>query len=123
MSGANPYSLGTGQMGPPSTVNVQLMSELVAASNNAVVALSALAQLLGAATGITGFSKPPLLPSYTVANLPAVTLANVGSIAFATNGRNTGEGAAAGTGCTLQVQNKAGTATWCAIWSGVAVTV
>lgn len=73
-------------------------------------------------TGVQSFTKPVQLPNYTVGALPAVVLGNVGSIAYATNGRNTGEGGGAGTGCAVQVQNKSGTATWCAIYSGVAVT-
>ena len=122
MSGSpNPYASGT-LTGPPTTVNLQQMSDLVAAVTNSVRALGTIAQLLSGATGITGFAKPPQLPEYTVATLPVVTLANVGSIAYASNLRNTGEGAAAGTGGTVQVQNKSGTAVWCAIWSGVAAT-
>jgi hypothetical protein len=87
-----------------------------------VRALANIAQLLSASIGATGFSMPVQLASYTVANLPAITLGSVGQIAFATNGRNTGESGSAGTGCTVQVQNKGGTATWCAIWSGAVIT-
>lgn len=56
------------------------------------------------------------VPSYTVAGLPAA--AAVGVVAYASNGRNTGQGAAAGTG-TLVVGSGAA---WIAVWSGVAVT-
>ncbi len=118
--------------GPPTTVNLQQMSDLVQAVTNSVRALATIAQTLGNSyialagnntfTGTQTFSKPPQLPVSTVAALPAIALSNVGSLAFASNGRNTGEGAGSGTGCTVQVQSKAGTATWCAIWSGVAVT-
>jgi hypothetical protein len=45
-----------------------------------------------------------------------------GTTSFATNGRNTGEAAAAGTGCPVFVKPIAGVNTWCATWSGVAVT-
>lgn len=73
-------------------------------------------------TGANSFTQPVQLAAYAVASLPAVTLTNVGSVAFATNGRNTGEGGGSGTGCLVQVQNKSGTATWCAVWSGVQIT-
>lgn len=53
---------------------------------------------------------------FTVAALPA---GSQGDIAYATNGRNTGEGAGAGTGC-LVTKNSAGA--WAAVWSGAAVT-
>lgn len=56
------------------------------------------------------------LPSYTVAGLPVG--AGVGRMAWASNGRNPGEGAGAGTG-TAVISN--GTI-WKAIWSGVLVT-
>lgn len=59
------------------------------------------------------------IPNYTVAGLPAVTSADVGAQAFATNGRNTGQGAGTGTGCNVFVNNAG---TWCAVWSGAAVT-
>jgi len=59
-----------------------------------------------------------LLPQFTVANLPAVTAANQGYFAYATNGRNTGEGSGSGTGCMVTV-NKNGV--WAAVWSGAAV--
>ena len=57
-------------------------------------------------------------PKYTVAGLPVVTAANQGEMAYATNGRNTGEGSAAGTGCLATV-NSAGV--WAAVWSGTQV--
>jgi len=59
-----------------------------------------------------------LAPLYTVAALPAVVAANQGQFAYATNGRNTGEGSRAGTGC-LVTCNSAGV--WAAVWSGVQV--
>lgn len=54
---------------------------------------------------------------YTVAGLPAVTTANTGQVAYATNGRNSGEGSGSGTGC-LVTCNNAGI--WAAVWSGTA---
>lgn len=58
-------------------------------------------------------------PVYMVAGLPTVTAANQGQVAYASNGRNTGEGSGSGTGCLVAV-NSAGV--WAAVWSGVAVT-
>ena len=55
----------------------------------------------------------------TVAALPVVTAANQGMIGYATNGRNSGESSASGTGCLVTV-NKNGV--WAACWSGVLVT-
>jgi len=121
MSGTSPY-LQPPTIGPSATVTLQQMNELVQALNNSVRALANIYTALGAAIGPNALSKPLQLAGYTVANLPAVTLTQVGSLSFTTNGRNTGEGGGAGTGCAVQVQNKAGTATWCAVWSGVAVT-
>lgn len=102
-------------------IDIQHMTDLVQMSANAV---RALANIYTALQGINIRVAGQFLqlPLYTVATLPAVVTANAGSLAFVSNGRNTGEGAAAGTGCTVQVQLKAGVATWCAIWSGVAVT-
>lgn len=97
---------------------VQQLSAIYTAINNLAVGVTA----DNTFTGSNSFTKPIQLAIYTVATLPAVVLGDVGSVAFASNGRNTGEGGGNGTGCLVQVQNKAGTATWCAIWSGVAVT-
>lgn len=58
-------------------------------------------------------------PRFTVAGLPVVGAANAGAIAFATNGRNTGQTAGAGTGTLVTVSNAG---VWIAVWSGVAVT-
>lgn len=71
-------------------------------------------------SGATTFSKPIQLPKYAVAALPAVTSANEGEMAFATNCRNTGQGSGAGTGALVVVDN---TGAWAAVWSGVAPTV
>lgn len=54
----------------------------------------------------------------TVATLPAAAGVTQGAMAYVTNGRNTGEGVGAGTGC-LVTRNSA--AVWAAVWSGVAV--
>ena len=148
MSGTVPFS--GAPVGAPEIVSVQNFLDLVAAAQNSVQALGTIAKFLGNSyialaganvftglntfngttdlvgpvnvTGAAGFTKPVQLPVSTVSGLPAIILSQVGSLAYASNGRNTGEGAAAGTGCVVQVQNKSGTATWCAIWSGVAVT-
>lgn len=56
------------------------------------------------------------LPVYTVSGLPAS--APMGQLAFASNGRNTGQGVGAGTGAVV-VGSGSG---WIAVWSGVAVT-
>lgn len=107
--------------GPPVTVNLQQMSDSVQALTNLVRAVSALNNTISThALSVAGTMLA--LPVSTVAGLPAVTLAQVGALAFASNGRNTGESAGVGTGCTVQVQNKSGTATWCSVWAGIAVT-
>lgn len=62
------------------------------------------------------------LSAGNVADLPVLSLTFIGSLSFAKDGRNPGEGATAGTGCLVQLQSKAGVATWCAVWSGVQVT-
>ena len=72
-------------------------------------------QTIGA-TLKAGVTISVVLPSYAVASLPAT--ATTGQMAYATNGRNTGEGAGAGTGCPVFWKG----ASWCAIWSGVTVT-
>jgi len=74
------------------------------------------------ATGQGAWIRAPGLysiPKYTVSGLPSVAAANQGAVAYATNGRNTGEGAGSGTGCLCTV-NSAGI--WAAVYSGVAVT-
>jgi hypothetical protein len=58
----------------------------------------------------------------TVANLPGATYLSLGTTAIALNGCNTGEAAGSGTGCPVFVKSVSGTPTWCAVWSGVAVT-
>lgn len=60
--------------------------------------------------------------TYTVAGLPAASGYALGTFAFASNGRNTGEGGGSGTGTPVFVKNISSVHTWCAIWSGVAVT-
>lgn len=59
------------------------------------------------------------VPKYTVTGLPAVGPPNQGQVAYATNGRNTGQSAGAGTGCLVSVSSAGA---WCAVWSGVPVT-
>ncbi|RXS93680.1 hypothetical protein [Silvibacterium dinghuense] len=60
--------------------------------------------------------------SYTFANLPLATQYSLGATSFCIDGRNTGEAAGAGTGCPVFVKSVSGVSTWCAVWSGVAVT-
>lgn len=67
-------------------------------------------------TLLNGISVNTQLPVTTVAALPAT--APVGQLRYASNGRNTGEGAASGTG-TMVVGNGS---VWRAVWSGAAVT-
>lgn len=57
--------------------------------------------------------------TYTVAALPSVAAGDNGTLAFASNCRQTGEGAAAGTGCIVYVDKNG---VWKAMWSGVAPT-
>jgi hypothetical protein len=59
---------------------------------------------------------------YVNTALPAAANFALGAATFCTNGRNTGEAASAGTGCPVFVKSVSGTNTWCAVWSGVAVT-
>lgn len=58
---------------------------------------------------------------YTVAMLPSASWFSNGAMAFATNGRNTGEAPGAGTGCPVFVKLIGGVNTWCGVWSGIAV--
>jgi hypothetical protein len=57
------------------------------------------------------------LPSYTVAGLPVG--ASAGRMAYASNGRNPGEGAGAGSGVLVIASS---TGVWRSAWSGVLVT-
>lgn len=84
-----------------------------------VIALQELtkAAYLTQQTLLNGISVNTQLPITTVAGLPVV--APLGGLRFASNGRNPGEGAAAGTG-TMVIGTGSG---WRAVWSGVAVTV
>lgn len=62
---------------------------------------------------------PSAYPVVTTVSLPAVTTANTGALAYATDCRNSGQGAGAGTGCLAAVDK---TGIWDAVWSGLAVT-
>jgi hypothetical protein len=64
-------------------------------------------------------SFPSAYPVVTTVSLPAVTTANTGALAYATDCRNTGQGAGTGTGCLVAVDR---TGIWAAVWSGLAVT-
>lgn len=105
--------------GPPTTVNLQQMADLVQAANSTVVALGALVQALAGAIGPRALSTPLQMASYTVAALPAVTLANVGAMAWAANALNVHDTTGAGTGCMVTVAKNGGTAVWWSVWSGL----
>ena len=64
-------------------------------------------------------SVPWRLPPYTVAALPSLTAVREGSMAWASDCRESGEGPGAGGGCVVVV-NSVGN--WIAVWSGVAPT-
>jgi len=88
------------------TYIVGLNGDLVlAAGEAAIIEYQALSTTggYGGATGAVMFTNvrlfKPKMPSYTVATLPAGQ--PVGAQAFATDGRNAGEGAAAGTGSSV----------------------
>lgn len=76
-------------------------------------------QIVGAAVTAYPALSGTTMPIVVVASLPTVTSANAGYIGFATNCRNSGESAGAGTGCMVVV-NKNGV--WVAVWSGLAPT-
>ena len=61
--------------------------------------------------------------SFAFSALPSPAALNPGTQAFCTNGRNTGEAANDGTGCPVFVKAVSSTNTWCAVWSGMAVTI
>ena len=67
-------------------------------------------------SGPVHFSAPPILPSFTVAALPAAPVA--GAKAYASNGRKVGEAAGAGTGVELFADNSG---RWISVLSGTAV--
>lgn len=81
-------------------------------------ALSALASDLNVLA-----TAPLPIASYTYAGLPAAMGYAPGTQAFCANGLNPGEAAGHGTGCPVFVKLVASVATWCAVWSGLAVEV
>ena len=58
---------------------------------------------IDSSSGVASFPSGAVQSQYTVSGLPAPSSALIGAIAIATNGRKSGEGAGAGTGCP----------TWC----------
>lgn len=60
--------------------------------------------------------------NYTFANLPDASVFPLGWPAFCTDGCNIGELTGAGTGTPVFVKAVSGLNTWCAQWSGIAVT-
>ncbi|GGH06736.1 hypothetical protein [Silvibacterium dinghuense] len=65
---------------------------------------------------------PQSCTNYALANLPSAVEFSLGATSYCTDGRNTGEADGAGTGCPVFVKSVSGVNTWCAVWSGVAVT-
>jgi hypothetical protein len=61
------------------------------------------------------YSRPPVLPAYTIASLPMSP--GAGAMAFASNGRKPNEAAGAGTGVAVYYDG----ARWICSWSGVQV--
>lgn len=86
-------------------------TRLTVALQDIVKALYASQQILS-----KGLTVNTSLPVYTVAGLP--TTAPMGALAYASNARNTGQAAGAGTGALVV----GGGTSWIAVWSGVAVT-
>jgi hypothetical protein len=102
---------GSTQSAIAATLGGSDLTRLVLALQESVKASYLIQQTLA-----KGIQTNTTAPAYTVANLPVS--APIGQLAFASNGRNTGQGAGTGTGC-LVVGN--GTS-WTAVWSGVTVT-
>lgn len=78
-----------------------------------------LAQLQGASIETVNETLFMLLPKLTLANLPVPAAGQQGWVCYVTNGRNTGEGSGAGTGCLCTINSAL---VWAAVWSGVQVT-
>ena len=69
--------------------------QLRALVSGAKISISVSAETIDAVQSLTGSMGPHGLPKYTVANLPT---GYEGRVAFATNGRRTGQGGGAGLG-------------------------
>lgn len=67
--------------------------------------------------------SPTAPPNYAYASLPAAVNYAEGTMAYCTDGRNNGEATGAGTGCPVFTKTVSSVKTWCAVWSGVAVTI
>ena len=90
-------------------------------SAQALLTAGALASLVSGLNALT--TQPLPVASYAYASLPAATGYAPGTQAFCTNGLNPGEAAGHGTGCPVFVKLVESVATWCAVWSGLAVGV
>lgn len=66
---------------------------------------------------------PVAVAQYAFSALPAASGYTPGATVFCTNGCNIGEASGSGTGCLVNVKVIATVNTWCAVWSGIAVTV
>lgn len=88
----------------------------------ALITAGSLAALVSGINAVAG-ELPLPVASYAYSALPLASGLSVGTQAFCTNGRNPGEGSLAGTGCLVFVKSISSVLTWCAVWSGIAVTV
>jgi hypothetical protein len=85
----------------------------------ALITAGALNALVSTANGA---AATPIPASYALSALPAASSYSGAAILFCSNGCNIGESSGFGTGCLVNVKSVSGTPTWCAIWSGIAVT-
>jgi formylmethanofuran dehydrogenase subunit C len=116
--GGSTYLAGVVNLGGPVSVSgTSTFLGAVSMNGGLTVASGALVAKGGASFtgGLSVVGGPLGLPSYTVATLPA---ASAGTLAYATNGRKTGEAAGAGSG-VLAVGN--GSGQWISVMSGTAV--
>ena len=73
-------------------------------------------------TYLNSASTAPTPASYVFSALPAASGLSVGAMAFCADGCNIGETSGNGTGTLVNVKSISDVNTWCAIWSGIAVT-
>lgn len=96
----------------------QFVSAISDTGTTTGTAIAAIATSVAAIeTTLAAMTSAPILPSYTVAGLPAG--AAIGQQAYATNGRKPGEGGGAGSGTPVWFDVSS---VWFAVWSGLAVT-
>ena len=121
-TGAYTLTVITSAVGSTGVVVPNGTTMLVATGGTQVFSASNAYGLLAAANiwaALQTFTLPPQMPTYTVAGLPVVSGTNTGQVAYATNARNTGQGAAAGTGALVAVDN---TGAWAIVGTGLAPT-